>query len=232
MYNIFLDELDKAIIVIDTIPEQTIVSKNGTYSLQVPKGTYRLMAAYENGDDAYFTEERVTIEQEGNYVIDLILAPDLVEEEIVDLNLTEDEFSPFESRASNLGLVITLALVLFFLLYLIFTRTHFLDEEHGEKHEHIPKSQPEVKATPSAPIADVVQTAGVEGDEVEQKLLAYLQQQGGRATQKDIRKMLGLSEAKVSLLLADLESQQVVRKIKRGRSNIVVLTAASSHGSS
>jgi uncharacterized membrane protein len=43
-----------------------------------------------------------------------------------------------------------------------------------------------------------------------------------RVTQKDIRKEFPMSEAKISLMLSDLESQDKVRKIKKGRGNIVV----------
>lgn len=46
---------------------------------------------------------------------------------------------------------------------------------------------------------------------------------GGRITQKDLRKQLGASEAKVSLLLADLEDRGLIKKIKKGRGNIIIL---------
>ncbi|MEK6922461.1 MAG: winged helix-turn-helix transcriptional regulator [Nanoarchaeota archaeon] len=55
------------------------------------------------------------------------------------------------------------------------------------------------------------------------KLLRILKEKGGRATQKEIRKEFGLSEAKVSLMVTDLESQGLIRKIKKGRANIIIL---------
>ncbi|MBS3149146.1 hypothetical protein J4455_00425 [Candidatus Woesearchaeota archaeon] len=42
-------------------------------------------------------------------------------------------------------------------------------------------------------------------------------------TQKDIRKELKISEAKVSLILTQLESEGRIKKIKKGRGNIVIL---------
>ena len=50
-----------------------------------------------------------------------------------------------------------------------------------------------------------------------------LRKEGGRMTQKELRQKLPYSEAKVSLLLADLESRGLVKRIRKGRANILVL---------
>jgi uncharacterized membrane protein len=55
------------------------------------------------------------------------------------------------------------------------------------------------------------------------KILQALKKQGGRATQKDIRKEIPLSEAKISLMIAELEHKGKVEKIKKGRGNIIIL---------
>ena len=44
----------------------------------------------------------------------------------------------------------------------------------------------------------------------------------GRMLQKDLRRELGLSEAKVSMIVAELEEAGIVKKIRKGRANIVV----------
>ena len=41
--------------------------------------------------------------------------------------------------------------------------------------------------------------------------------------QKDLRKQLMLSEAKVSLMISELESLNKLKRIKKGRANIIVL---------
>ncbi|MEM4472689.1 MAG: MarR family transcriptional regulator [Archaeoglobaceae archaeon] len=46
---------------------------------------------------------------------------------------------------------------------------------------------------------------------------------GGRITQKDLRKRLGFSEAKMSLIIADLEKRGLIEKVKKGRGNIIFL---------
>jgi uncharacterized membrane protein len=45
---------------------------------------------------------------------------------------------------------------------------------------------------------------------------------GGRIRQAELRQKLPYSEAKVSLMIADLEDRGLVRKIKKGRGNIIV----------
>ncbi len=55
------------------------------------------------------------------------------------------------------------------------------------------------------------------------ELIGFIQKAGGRTTQKEIRKALPQSEAKISLMIAELEEKQLIKKIKRGRGNIIVL---------
>lgn len=54
-------------------------------------------------------------------------------------------------------------------------------------------------------------------------VLSFIKKQGGRTTQKDIRRAFPQSEAKISLILTDLESQGKIKKIKKGRGNVVIL---------
>ena len=44
-----------------------------------------------------------------------------------------------------------------------------------------------------------------------------------RTTQKEIRKGSSLSEAKISLIITQLEKEGKIQKIKKGRSNIIIL---------
>lgn len=56
------------------------------------------------------------------------------------------------------------------------------------------------------------------------KVLEFLKENDGRVTQKELREQFPVSEAKVSLMISDLESKGLVRKIKKGRGNIIVLS--------
>ena len=55
------------------------------------------------------------------------------------------------------------------------------------------------------------------------KIMRLLRKNKGRLTQKEIRKEFPLSEAKISLMIAELESLGKIKKIKKGRGNIIVL---------
>ncbi|MFA5176486.1 MAG: winged helix-turn-helix transcriptional regulator [Candidatus Nanoarchaeia archaeon] len=56
-----------------------------------------------------------------------------------------------------------------------------------------------------------------------EKVIEIIKKEGGRTTQKDIRERIGLSEAKVSLMIVELEDKGLIKKIKKGRGNIIIL---------
>lgn len=56
-----------------------------------------------------------------------------------------------------------------------------------------------------------------------QEILDIIRGHKGRITQKDLRSRLDYSEVKVSLLLSDLEKRGLIKKLKHGRENIVIL---------
>jgi len=190
VYNIFLEELDKAIITVDTTPEQTVVSKQGTYSLSILPGEYTLIAIYEKAGEIYKTKETITIAQEGNYTIDLILIPDLEDEIII-----EEEVLEFEPKVSKTITIITAIVIILLLVYLALSKKHFIKEE-------------DIKT---------------ETEEDLENLVKFIKEKGGRITQKDIRKKFPLSEAKISLMITELESKKIIRKIKKGRGNVIIL---------
>ena len=61
------------------------------------------------------------------------------------------------------------------------------------------------------------------GDEDLEKVLKVIRSHGGRTTQKEIRKEIPLSEGKISLIITELEHMKIIKKIKKGRGNIIVL---------
>jgi len=54
----------------------------------------------------------------------------------------------------------------------------------------------------------------------ERQVLEIIQREH-RLTQKELRKKLPWSEAKVSLIVADLEERGLIKKLKKGRGNIL-----------
>ena len=55
-----------------------------------------------------------------------------------------------------------------------------------------------------------------------QKMLDFIKKHK-RTTQKEIRKEFFLSEGKISLMVSELEEKGLIKKIKKGRGNIIFL---------
>ena len=55
------------------------------------------------------------------------------------------------------------------------------------------------------------------------RVVEVIRSSGGRITQKELREVLGVSEAKLSLMLSDLERRGIIEKYKKGRGNVIFL---------
>ena len=62
-----------------------------------------------------------------------------------------------------------------------------------------------------------------ETDDISLEVIKIIKSGGGRITKKDLRKHFPLSEAKISLVISELESKGMLKKIKKGRGNIIIL---------
>jgi len=192
VYNIFLEELDKVVITVNSEPQQTIVSQNGEYSFNILPGEYTITAEYYTDNDVYETTQEIKITNSGDYQIDLILIPNLE-----DTNNIGEEFETPEEpkKKSTTAFVAAIIAILLIILYFYFSKGHFIKET-------------ELKS---------------ETEEKLDKVVELIKQQGGRITQKEIRKKFPSSEAKISLMITELESKGIVKRIKKGRSNIIIL---------
>ncbi|MBI2102020.1 hypothetical protein HYT53_05415 [Candidatus Woesearchaeota archaeon] len=150
-------------------------------------------------------QENITIRQDGNYVLDLILFPD-VEEGIEEIDIDVGDDVVGNARGGISYSVLTAAFVLIALSIGAFY--------------YIKKIKP--KKEPEKITGQKVKTEESEDDGLSQ-LVKIIKNEGGRATQKEIRKQIPLSEAKISLMIAELEHKGVIEKIKKGRGNIIIL---------
>ncbi len=197
VYDEGLDVVKDAIVEVDSVPKQREVAKDGTYSFTLSQGAYTITVKR----DSEAAEEEISIEKEGDYVLDLFLFPSFEEEDelvketgeisIDDEYFTEDKNKPLLVALSIIVVIIMATLVTYFLKY----------------------RKPEIKSG----IEDIK-----EDDEAE-KYLEFIKKHGGRVTQKDIRKNFPMSEAKISLIITELEHKGKVQKIKKGRSNVILL---------
>ena len=226
VYDYSLEKVNNAIVEINTTPEQRFVAVNGDYNFFVPEGSYRIVAKYyKNNLLELYGEESIEVGSEGDFVLDIILFPpefkeNLIDEEIVnlteeaaDIGIEEELFSGleleggkekswFKSSTAFLGVFIAvLVLIIAGIISLYFLRKRSRESLRKEELAY----------------------AGEELDSELEKVVKILKEAGGRATQKEIRLKLNCSDAKLSLMLAELEDKGVIKKIKKGRGNIIIL---------
>lgn len=196
VYDFGLSRLPDSVIEINSTPRQQVVAKDGSYSFSVPPGTYSLKARHEKSDSDVV--ENISAVADGDYVLDLILLPLLGGDE--ELVMEEpDIMGEFvtEKPAVHWLLWVVVFIVLGYLVYKISKK---------------PQKVTEV-------VREIKEVAVVE--EL-QKILEFIEKEGGRTTQKDIRKNFPYSEAKISLMIDDLEAKGLVKKVKKGRGNIII----------
>ena len=207
-YWFTLDPLKNSIVEVDTAPRQIHVATDGQYSFNLLQGNYTIAASYWRDNILlYYAEENLTIlGTGGDYVVDLIAFPTFDENGIP---LDNDLISDIETNGANDSwFVVTVAAAIGAATIAVF---YFLRIR--------PKKKPaEVKAA-EAPTS--VKVVGLPGDL--QDIVEKIKEAGGRINQRELRQKLPYSEAKVSLMLADLESRSLIRKIKKGRGNIIIL---------
>lgn len=201
VYDLSLKKVNNARIEINTSPKQFYVAQNGTYSFNVPNGKYMIKAQLMQKNDVIASvQENITIAQDGSYVLDLILFPD-IEEGIEDIDIDVNG-NVVEESGNKDGILLAGFVVLFVLGIIIGVVYYSITKRHKESKEK-------------------EKTADNE-DELEQ-ITRIIRKEGGRATQKDIRKQIPLSEAKISLMITELEHKGIIEKIKKGRGNIIIL---------
>ncbi|HEY3422179.1 MAG TPA: hypothetical protein VGK13_03395 [Methanocellaceae archaeon] len=244
------DTMKNVEVVVNSVPVQKIVSKDGSYSFNLTKGTFAIEAmSGAETPDALYARENVTITQDGgDYILDLILFPstNLDNISVFDENYTAippDE--PGDSQGSSLLLGVTAIVVIAVVaviaaVFLLMRRKKKAEPatksgqtevmqgqvKNPEEGENLPPTVAEQVWEPAKPSVSENYTLPEDLKEV----IRIMEKHGGRMTQLDLRKSLPYSEAKVSLMISDLESRGIVKKIKKGRGNILILSTQDSSG--
>lgn len=193
IYDLNLNKARNVVVTIDTVPHQTFVAKEGFYTFTVPRGDFIVRAS----NNISHANESITIKDNaGSYTLDLILFPD-IEEEQAELSgdLIGEEYVPFETKVNGIYIIITILAVIVLVAIIHFSYKQRSISVNGFNSED----------------ADLT------------KLVAFIRKENGRTTQKDIRKAFNLSEAKISLMITELEHDGVVEKIKKGRGNVIIM---------
>ncbi len=92
LYDLNLDPVKDALVIINTVPQQQYLSKDGTYSFEVSKGTYTLVAKNQN----LLSKDQVKIDKEGKFVYDVFMLDSFSEEDQIfadagSLNVSEEK---------------------------------------------------------------------------------------------------------------------------------------------
>ncbi|WP_135605101.1 hypothetical protein [Methanococcoides sp. NM1] len=261
--------MENVIIEVNTTPPQSIVAKYGVYSMNLAPGEYMITASYyENNTLTASTQETITISDDGDYIIDLILLPsydsDLTEDSDL-LNITtslEADSEAIENGADDSTLYYVAGLIILLMagtgLYLFSKKNGKNEADEGGQippvADDVAKlADMETKVEPPVVVSDETdeteESEGAEGSKPEvsevsdmpeapkvsevegkvplpsdlQEVLDIIRSSGGRITQKDLRAKLSYSEAKVSLIVSDLENRGLVEKFKKGRGNIIII---------
>lgn len=205
VYNLDLDKQENTIVTVDSAPMQTYVAKDGTYSFDLAPSDYNIEAKYyENNELISKTTESISIKEEGDYVVDLILFPSFAEEEELLSETDIEVIDPLEEiKYTNyilIGVIAVIAVGLGIFVYF----------KYKKLLTRIKKD-----------IEDTISSKEVVAES--QKVLDFIKQEGGRITQKGIRMKFPSSEAKISLIISELEEKGLIKKLKKGRGNIIVL---------
>ncbi|HLD75643.1 MAG TPA: hypothetical protein VI874_01370 [Candidatus Norongarragalinales archaeon] len=222
VYDSQLEPVTKVLLQINTTPAQRLVSPDGAYAFTLPAGNYELSATKANAS----VLENLTLSREGEYRFDLIFLPDLptdvdeIEDALLDNDVPSTDLAengpnvPWFLWALGLG-GLTLA-------------SWFFLRQHSFKAER--KTAPVVeKETRTMPVPSSHTRHGLSSPTAltpdQKRVLQTLESLNNRAPQKELRKAMNeWSEAKVSLELTELEDAGLIRKIKKGRGNVIKRT--------
>ncbi|MBI2102232.1 hypothetical protein HYT55_00190 [Candidatus Woesearchaeota archaeon] len=215
LYNEQLVLAKDVFVEINTTPAQKFLAKQGSYEFIVPSGEYTLIARKGLTE----IKENTKIVDDGTYIVDLFLLPDFsVEDELwqnADELIVEESILEKDSSGAEWWRYLLVIVILGVLGW----RYARMRRKYGSLTRFRREMKVEHAKTVEQHKEEIAQEPGYL-DEV----LAIIRNHDGRITQKQLRnEMLHLSEAKISLILTELQHKGVVEKIKKGRGNVIVL---------
>lgn len=196
IYDADFDKVSNAIVQVNTSTPQRFVSTEGQYSFVLDPGRYEITAVYELPNHVLlFANQNITISGDGYYVNDIFLKPtNPISGNVVYEVRGESELMSWLTSYWWSSLVVVILIIVVTMLL-----------SRNKAYKKLEKK--------------------IEGEGAEDKylkdVLKLIKKEGGRTTQKEIRKKIPLSEAKISLLITDLEDKGIIKKIKKGRGNII-----------
>jgi uncharacterized membrane protein len=232
IYSVTLDKELNARIEINTLPKQVLISKDGSYRFNVPVGNYTLTTISRDG----FSKEGISvIDNEGDYVIDIVLEPTIYNSEanfseITNITNDSDIGQYIVEQQVNTRYPWTLIIILFlaslsiiYTIWKMYRRQDVMKRKSQKRSISQIRLQREAKIIPDNKNHEEKTSSqlNVFSDEYSKNALSIIKKEK-RITQKDLRRQIPLSEGKISLILTHLEYDGKIRKIKKGRGNILI----------
>ncbi len=203
IYDLSLNKIKNIIVEVNSVPEQKVVSTDGTYSFDLPKGEYNITAKTINNKE--IVQESIEIKEEGTFNIDLFVFPELEDKELAEI--LDLDIEAIDLKENQVQVYILVGIGLIFIISFIFYFSKRLKSK--------------IKKEPGREESE--KEAQVKIKELPDKVLEIIKNSDGRITQKELRKKFPFSEAKISLVISELEAKGKIEKIKKGRGNILIL---------
>ena len=217
-----LDVLNNTVVEINTIPAQKIVAEDGRYMFVIPGGDYSLEGMlFKNGELVMYTQENVSLIDDGDYELDLLLEP--LENSTYQVGIGDVALDPINGNGPDVLLVILgFSLILFLAYYNHRQQLKYLSHQRERRQKFLEEKTEEPKILQNEKQA-LGQNAISQGplSEESAKILDVIEKSEGRIQQKELRKIFKFSEAKMSNLLDELEDSGKIRRIKKGRGNLI-----------
>ena len=197
-----LEPLKDSIMQVNSTPVQQLISKDGNYSFQLPIGDYEIIARYyENNSLLLESVDKISVGGEGIYLMDIIMFPAMdLGEPLFNETWSDLDEQYLYSRQDDWSNIIFLSVILAAVILFFAARIGL--KPKVEQRQETREERPKRLSKEARQVLEIIQK--------EQ-----------RVTQKELRKKLPWSEAKVSLIVADLEERGLIKKIKKGRGNIL-----------
>ena len=214
VYDSNLEVAKDSLIEIDTNPAQKFLAKEGSYSFEVPQGEYTIKVT----KGFFSTSEQLTVSNEGEFVYDLFLLEDFSEEDDLWKDTDIQLFTEVEEETKQSYEWWRYLIAGILILYLL-GRLLKMRKKYGRLKVFRKNFVKEKKKTIEEHKEEIASEPGYLD-----RALDIIKKHDGRIHQKQLRKeMLDLSEAKISLILTELEHKGQVEKVKKGRGNVIIL---------
>ncbi len=198
VYDDNLIPMKNVLVEVDSSPVQRLLAPEGKYMFNLLPGTYTVKVKAGSGLTGIITEEKAVISKEGTFTIDLFVFPNIEENDTAfdTTNTTADILDIVTEKKNDVYRTVLFLIVLLVIMLLI-KRKYLQKRKQAENNK------------------------GIEPDTDE--LLKKMNNAGGRMTQKELRKAFPFSEAKMSLMITELEAKGKIEKIKKGRGNVLIV---------